>query len=58
MSAIVSDNTIPYALKVFIEFIVGTSVSYAVLTGNMRKTPIPLIGGPRKRNRRMAQNCA
>ena len=57
MSAIVSDNTIPYALKVFIEFIVDTSDSYIVLTGNMRKTPIPMIEGPRKRIRRMAQNC-
>jgi len=58
MSAIVSGDTIPYALKVFIEFIVDTSVSYTVLTGNTWKTPIPMIGGPRKRSRRMAQNCA
>ena len=58
LSAIVSDDTIPYALKVFIEFVVDTSVSYIVLTGNTRKTPIAMIGGPRKRSRRMAQNCA
>ena len=58
MSAIVSDDTIPCALKVFIEFIVDTSDSYIVRTGNTRKSPIPMIGGPRKRSRRMAKNCA
>ena len=58
MFAIVSDDIIPYAPKVFIEFIVDTSDSYTVRTGNTRKTPIPMIGGPRKRSRRMAQNCA
>ena len=58
MSAIVSDDTIPCALKVFIEFIVDTSDSYIVRTGNTWKSPIPMIGGPRKRSRRMAKNCA
>jgi len=55
---IVSDDTIPYALKVYIEFVVNTSVSYIVLTGNMWKTPIAMIGCPRARTRSMAQNCA
>ena len=29
-----------------------------MVTGNTRKTPIAMIGGPRKRSKRMAQNCA
>ena len=57
MSAIVSDNTIPYALKVFIEFIVDTSDSYIVLTGNTRKTLIAMIGGQRKRRKNMVHIC-
>ena len=51
---IVSDDTISYALKVFIEFVVDTSVSYTVVTGNTRKTPIAMIGGPRAKSRSMA----
>ena len=54
MSAIVSDDTIPYALKVYIKFVVDTSGSHTVLTGNTRKTPIAMIGGPRAKSRSMA----
>ena len=52
LSAIVSDDTIPYALNVFIEFVVDTSVSYTVLTGNTWKTPIAMIGDPRKKKQK------
>ena len=57
MSTIVSDDIFFYALKVYIEFVVDTSGWDAALTGNTWKTPIAMIGGPRRRKRSMAQNC-
>jgi hypothetical protein len=59
LSAIVSDDTSSFMhSKIHIKFVVDTSGWHTALTGSTWKTPIALIGGPRRRSRSMVQNCA